>query len=348
MRLPSPAMREDVARYSRWIACGVGFVVAAALGWIHWSAGGRGFPAFMLLPLAVGFYFIGGRVGPAIGVALLVAFMFTQIPLAPLMESPGTGIGILALFAAVPAVLWLIKVKRTLLDLQKQVETGQAALAEQIAERKVLERELIATSEREQQRFGHELHDSLGQHLTGAAITAHLLAKKLKGRPEVENATKLVDLLDQGVELTRSLARGLYPVELEAAGLMAALDELARGTTTLTRQSCRFECPSPIAVEDRNAAMHLFRIAQEAVNNAVKHARAKSILVRFEQEKSEVRLTVEDDGRGLDPAEAAAKPQSMGHRIMRNRAAVIGGRLEIRSRPGGGTLVSCLLPPPSA
>lgn len=341
-------MRDFLDRHRRAIGSGLGFSIALALGAAAWAAGSRALLAFTLLPLAVGCYFLGGVIGPAIGVALLVGFMFTQIPLGALLESPGMGIGVLVLLAAAPVTLWLVRVKRTLLDLQRQVGEGTSALNEQIAQRRLLERELIATSEREQQRFGHELHDSLGQHLTGAAITAHLLAKKLKDKPEGLTATKLVDLLDQGVELTRSLARGLYPVELEAAGLMAALEDLARGTANVARQKCRFECPSPIAVADRAVAMHLFRIAQEALNNAVKHAQASEIVLRFEQEDGRLRLTVEDDGRGLPPEPAAAKPQSMGHRIMRNRAAVIGGQLEIRSRPGGGTLVSCLLPLPPA
>lgn len=341
-------MRAFLHRHARVLGSGAAFALALAVALTAWQMGSRTLAPFALLPLAVGCYLLGGMTGPAIGVGLLVAFMFTQIPLAPLLESPGMGIGILVLLAAAPVTLWLVQVKRTLLELQRQVAQSTRALEEQIAARRVLERELIATSEREQQRFGHELHDSLGQHLTGAAITAHMLAKKLKDKPEAPTASKLVDLLDQGVELTRSLARGLYPVELEAAGLMAALEDLARGTANLARQHCRFECPSPIAVQDRTAAMHLFRIAQEALNNAVKHAQARNIVLRFEQEEGRLRLSVEDDGRGWQPDEAAAKPQSMGHRIMRNRAAVIGGTLEIRSRPGGGTLVSCLLPNPSA
>lgn len=336
--------RESASRYAAAIGSGVAFVCAGALLWSHWARGAGGPPpSWTLLPLAVAVFLLGGRIAQGTAVVLLVAFIFTQVPLGMLLEAPGAGIGFLALAAAVPAVLWLVRVKRTLLALEKSAAESSAALAEQMAERKQLEQELIMTSEREQQRFGHELHDSLGQHLTGAAITAHLLAKKLKGKPEEPSAVKLVDLLDHGIELTRSLARGLYPVELESAGLMAALEELARGTTALTRQDCRFDCPSPIAVNDRTASMHLFRIAQEAVNNAVKHAHAKSIVIRFEQDADGLRLSVADDGRGLAPAEAG-KPHSMGHRIMRNRAAVIGGRLEIRSRETGGTLVSCVLP----
>lgn len=340
-------MPADLSRYARAIGAGLAFVVAAALAWWQWASGAAGFPGIILLPLALGAYLVGGRIAVGISVGLLIVFIINQLPLGLLLEVPGAGFGFLALASVVPITLWLVRVKRTLLDLEKRMAESTAALAEQLAERRQLEQELIATSEREQQRFGHELHDSLGQHLTGAAITAHLLAKKLKGKPEAESAERVVDLLDQGVELTRSLARGLYPVELEAAGLMAALEDLTRGTTTLTRKQCTFECPSPIAMTDRNAAMHLFRIAQEALNNAVKHARAASIVVRFEQEGAELRLSVADDGIGL-PLDAGTKPQSMGQRIMRNRAAVIGGRLEIRSRDSGGTLVSCVLPLPPA
>ncbi len=329
------------------IVWGIACVAASVLAWTQINrAGLAGLPYLPLLPLALAAWFMSGRIGNVIAFASLALVIAMALPFRQLVESPSAAIGLLALIATIPVIIWLTRVQKTLVGLERRVAESKAALDEQMTQRRLLERELIAISEREQQRFGHELHDSLGQHLTGAAITAHTLAKKLKERPEALLAERLVKILEDGIELTRGLARGLYPVEIEAAGLMAALDELARTTQSRTGVACRFECPSPVPVADTTAAMHLFRIAQESVNNALKHARARTINLSLLQREDSIAVTIADDGRGF-AAESASGPHGMGLRIMRHRAQILGAHFDVRPRDGGGTLVSCVLPPTS-
>jgi len=136
------------------------------------------------------------------------------------------------------------------------------------------------------------------------------------------------------------LARGLSPVDVESNGLMSALQELASNTEKLFHVACRFECPQPVLVDDHAAATHLYRIAQEAINNAIKHGKARAIAVRLTAQSNQASLTVTDDGRGF-----VVKPEQtsgMGLRIMKYRAGMIGATLEIRRANGRGMLVACM------
>ncbi len=326
------------------LAAGALAIAAVIIGTLE-MRGARAFPSFGLLLFACAAGLYGGRYGVGVGAVCALAVIWRELPFRPILEEmPGGGLW-LALVAGlgVSIVWWLSRVKTTLLALESRVAESQGALVEQMAQRRRLEQELIEISEREQRHFGHELHDSLGQHLTGAAITAHMLAGKLGDRPEARDAERLVKLLDDGVELTRSLARGLYPVELESAGLMAALDEFARGTKTRTQTPCVFYCPSPVPVRDAAAAMHLYRIAQEATNNAIRHGHARLVSITLEMREDRVDLHIDDDGRGLPPADQRGSG-GMGLRIMANRAQIIGATLTTARRAEGGTRVACSWP----
>jgi signal transduction histidine kinase len=146
-------------------------------------------------------------------------------------------------------------------------------------------------------------------------------------------------LIDEAIEQARTMARGLYPVKLESDGFMAALEDLAMRSQQLFKVPCSFECVQTIRVNDNNAAVHLFRIAQEAVTNAAKHAHASRIQIRLVEEDARLTLSVEDDGCGMP--EQAGSPTGMGLRIMHYRARMIDGDLQIRSAPEGGTIVRC-------
>jgi len=234
---------------------------------------------------------------------------------------------------------------RALTDsLEVRVKERTTALTEQIAERQRLERELLEVSEREQRRIGHDLHDSLGQHLTGAALAGQVLQGKLAARAAAEaaDARKIVELVEEGIALSRTLAKGLHPIEFGAEGLMAALDELAAASTDLFRIFCRFDCESPVLVEDAAAARHLYRITQEAISNAVKHGKARNVTIRLEAGEDGTLLEVTDDGLGL-PIHAS-KRGGMGLRIMAHRADMIGATFRASRGESGGTVVSCFLP----
>jgi PAS domain S-box-containing protein len=210
-----------------------------------------------------------------------------------------------------------------------------------ITARKNLEREVLAVSERERQRLARELHDGLGQHLSGAAYLADSLREHLTQRrlPEVTAAERLTKLTEEAIQLTRDLAHGLFPVPAEPGGLMTALTDLAKRVRNLFHIHCRFLCREPVTIEDESMATHLYRIAQEAVHNAIRHGKATEIRISLRLRKRQVGLAILDNGVGI----AATRPRGsgMGLSIMRYRAGLVHGSLQVEPRLEGGTEVVC-------
>lgn len=217
---------------------------------------------------------------------------------------------------------------------------GMVGYSMDIDERKRLEQQIIKVSEDEQKRIGQELHDGLGQHLTGIAFLSKVLEQKLavQSLPEAMDASEIVKLVNQGISKTRTLARGLFPVELEANGLMSALEQLAANVNKLFGIACTFRCDNPVLVHDRIAAINLYRIAQEAVNNAAKHGKASNIQIVLVATGDKISLSVTDDGIGFDP-KLCEKNEGMGCHIMRYRAGMLGASLHIQKAVGSGTEV---------
>jgi PAS domain S-box-containing protein len=213
-----------------------------------------------------------------------------------------------------------------------------------ITENKRLEKATLEISGREQRRIGQDLHDGLGQHLTGIAFLAKVLEQKLADQklPEAEPARKIVGLVNDAIFKTRELARGLLPVLGERDGLMSALGQWAGEVADLFHIQCHFRCPDPVLLEDSSEASHLFYIAQEAVNNAVKHAKASTVTIRLSAEEGHGILSIEDDGVGISPA--AASHSGIGLHIMGYRAKMVGGSIEISRSARGGTVVTCSFP----
>jgi PAS domain S-box-containing protein len=213
-----------------------------------------------------------------------------------------------------------------------------------ITERKLLERAILDISGREQRRIGQDLHDGLGQHLTGIAFMSKVQEQKLaeKSQPEAADAAKIVRLVNEAIHKTRELARGLLPVQSDAQGLMSALQQFSSEVEDLFQISCRFECEEPALVPDDAVANHLYRIAQEAVHNGIKHGRARSIAIGLRTADDGGVLTIKDDGAGF--ADPAANHTGMGLHIMRYRAGMIGGALEIERCGDSGTLITCVFP----
>jgi signal transduction histidine kinase len=217
-------------------------------------------------------------------------------------------------------------------------------LAKETAERERLEQEMLDISEREQRRIGRDLHDSLCQHLTGTAVAGHVLAETLSsaGRSEAASARKIVGLVEEAVGLARGIAKGLLPVEMGAEGLMQALEEFASTTSEIFGIQCRFLCHAPVLIQTPAAATHLYRIAQEAVGNAIKHSHAHEISILLDESDSGIRLVISDDGDGFpDPLPDNG---GMGLRIMADRAKMIGGRFIVERNPDHGMELSCLIP----
>jgi PAS domain S-box-containing protein len=210
-------------------------------------------------------------------------------------------------------------------------------------EREMLGREVLAIAEREQRQIGQELHDSVGQELTGLALMAQSLAERLpEAAAEKHIARRLVTQLDSAHRQIRELSRGLIPVHVESRGLAAALDELAARISAASGILVTAECPEWVELPDHATATQLFRIAQEAVSNALRHGRPRRIRLTLLSEGNALRLRVQDDGAGIRGGPGLS--DGLGIRIMQFRAGVIGGDLQINPSQGGGTLVSCTIP----
>jgi two-component system sensor kinase FixL len=215
-------------------------------------------------------------------------------------------------------------------------------VARDMTEHKALQKEIIDVAMLEQRRIGQELHDGTQQELTGLGLLAASLAESLS-RNNAATASQVAARVARGIELcnqrVRSLARGMVPVPIDREGLMTALAELARQTTEIHGIPCGFECPSPVELDNDNEATHLYRIAQEAVSNATRHAKASAIWVRLEQVDGRLILEVQDTGIGLQAAAKSGK--GVGLRLMEHRCSMIGGNFAIDPRPDGGTCIVC-------
>ncbi len=216
-----------------------------------------------------------------------------------------------------------------------------------VTEQKRLQREILEISNREQERLGHDLHDGIAQQLMGIALLCKVLQKQLEREeiPEAEQASQIEKLVEDALSQTRSLARGLSPVEIDAGGLEAALEDLARRIERIHGVRCVFRSERRVLTGSRAEALHLYRITQEAVSNALRHASPTRIVIDLSSANGRRRLTVMDDGIGIAPnPEASRKKGSvggMGLHIMRYRARMIDAIFDVRPAPEKGTLVTC-------
>ncbi|MBN1818006.1 MAG: PAS domain S-box protein, partial [Sedimentisphaerales bacterium] len=213
-----------------------------------------------------------------------------------------------------------------------------------ITERRILEKEILEITERERKLIGQEMHDSMGQMLTGVAVKSKGLALKLKGKslPESKGALAISRLAGQAIAQMRDLARMLYPVDIEAGGLVSALQTLASNAEKILDVRCRFQCEHPVSVNNMVEAKQLYRIAQEAVTNAAKHGKAKNIMIELSSTEEVCILSVKNDG--LDFRKSSRPNNGLGLKIMEYRANLIGGILDIRKGKKKGTVVTCTVP----
>jgi PAS domain S-box-containing protein len=214
-----------------------------------------------------------------------------------------------------------------------------------VSDRKRLEKELLEAGTREMQRIGHDLHDGVGQTLTGVTFLTDLLHQRLsaQSRPEAADAGRIADLIRQAAIQTRALSHGLSPVPLTEDGLMTALEQLAGDMTATGAAKCSFRFNAPTLVNNIGAATHLYYIAHEAVYNAVKHGKASRVIISLMNHRGRVTLVVRNDGQSfVDPSPDRI---GLGLRTMAHRAKMIGGKLTVRGARHGGTLVYCSFTP---
>ncbi len=226
------------------------------------------------------------------------------------------------------------------------------------------EKHVLEIAAEEQRRIGQELHDGTGQELTGLSLFAGALRGALQSAPIREIEGRLVRLFDEvdfhrieqtSERLSRGLAEanrhvhalshGIMPVQIDAEGLRSALEELAATTDAQDNISCRFDCSGPVVVPSNTTALHLYRIAQEALNNALRHGHASQIEISLTQKNGQVTLQVSDNGSGFNPElnRQGSPTGGIGLRIMNYRAGIIGGVLRIERQEQGGMLVKCVV-----
>jgi len=325
-------LRPDFA-----VQAGVGTLFLAVAAADFWTGYELWFSIFYLAFIAWATWFLGRAAGVLLAVASVAFSLIGDLASGARYSSafvPWWNV-LISLCFYLAMVMILMRLKATKQGLERLVNERTAALRQEMVERERLERALLEVSEREQRSIGHELHDSLCQHLTGTAMAAQVLTVHLEnaGHPRTEAATQLVAMIEQGIDLSRSLARGLAPLELDAEGLVEAVRELAATTRASGTVCCNVEVNGPLRVSCSEAATQLFRIAQEAVRNSLKHARPAHILISLGQDPGGVSLEVTDDGEGL-PMDFADQ-EGMGMRIMRYRAALVGALFEAHVLPKG-------------
>src|SRR5947208_3553560 len=290
-----PAFR--VSRKALVVAC---LFLVAIVGYIDYLTGyERSLLLFYLLPISLAAWF--GSLLTALGIAVIsiaVSLLSDVAAGIPALGFWNAGMAFVsyALFAGL-----LSKLRTLVGELDRRVQERTLALQREVAERQRLDREIAQVADRERRRLGQDLHDRLGQHLTGTALAAQVLKDKLATRsaPEVTEAEKLVRYVEEGIDLTRNLARGFFSPELEADGLSVALEGLAENISERFTINCIFHGEEPIPVRDSAVATQLYRIAQEAATNAAKHAAAENIDIRVTADGSELTLAIIDDGVGF-------------------------------------------------
>jgi signal transduction histidine kinase len=321
-----------------------GFALLAAVGYADYATGYQiTLLVFYLLPILFVLKRVGSGFAFAMAVISVVVWMFADFAAGQRYSDYLTPIWNMSIRLSVYLLVIILFSSQD--QLKKQVDRQTEKLRREIRERSRLEKELLEIAEAEQRRIGHDLHDSLGQHLTATALAGKVLAKKLANKSAVEPAMagNVVAMVEEAIELTRNFARTLHPIELGADGLEDALQNLAANLSKAFNVSCRFQHSGAVVLNDPKTAIHLYRIAQESAGNAIRHGQARNIVISLDATSRNIMLSVTDDGTGLS-LDARTK-NGMGLRIMDYRAGMIGATFDIQNLPAGGARAVCVLNP---
>lgn len=218
------------------------------------------------------------------------------------------------------------------------------SIGRDVREQRKLQSEILNISEQERQRIGRDMHDSLGQMLSGIGLLAQNLANRLRDNelPEAKKAEEIARLIKEADQQARSLSRGLMPVSVESNGLAVALKELTEKISEIYNVDIRYSCDNSVSIEDNHKAVHLYRIAQEALSNSVRHAQATFIKIDLDKIGGHITLRIMDNGTGFSKSES--RNDGLGLQTMRFRANMLGGQLEISSEEKEGTIITCRIP----
>lgn len=343
----APTWLMDPPRLPRGFLVAIVVALVLVIGWLDYVASiWFSLQIFYLLPIILSVAWLGWKEGCAT-VVLCVAVRMTGDYADDILSHINWVAVLWNRFIDLSVSCLLVGVVHTLISLQREleqrVEQRTAALEQAIHARNRLQSELLDVSARERNSLGHELHDDICQHLVGTALAAKVLAQRLRDQDGVgaREAQAIVNWIEEGANKTRQLARGLLLAAIDPAKLGEKLSELAAEGST-TDVPCRFRQEGDVLVADAGVAAQLFRIAQEAMRNALRHAAPRHVQISLSGDTQAICLMVEDDGRGLPPPEE--RGTGIGLRIMSHRAAFIGGRLSIVPTSGQGTRIICHLP----
>ena len=251
----------------------------------------------------------------------------------------------LVFFGIVIAALYLLNKIRK--GLETTVDQRNQALLQEMHERGRLERQVIELSEREHRRFGQELHELVTQELSSIAIDTHLLTRNLleSGSPEADRAREIALKVDRALTKARNIARGYFTLGFDAAGFAEALREITTRTQKSSNIACEVRCADDLSIGNEDSTIQLFRIAQEALQNAARHSKATLITISFERRDDQFSLVIEDNGIGL--ANTPRREKGLGLSIMAYRAGLIGAKFLTDSPLNGsgtGTRILCIVP----
>jgi len=328
-------------------ACGLGiFVLILVIGYVDYLLGPHvSLRIFYVIPVAFAVAWLGwwpSVVGSALCVAVwLASDYYSGSDFLRYRSLWWNASLVFAMYLLIAAILRaLIDLQR---DLEERVRQRTVALESETVARIRLQREILKITERERSTIGHDLHDGLCQHLAGTALATQVLVERLAALNAelAEQAKGIVNLVEEGIAQTRTLANGLLLVSIEPDRLIAELEKLASTVTTVHGVPCQMTVRGTPAAPDQVAASNLFRIAQEAVRNALRHARPTRLEITLTGEGPGLTLAVSDNGPGLP---RKRRSPGMGLRIMAHRAEIIHGELALESAAGGGTRVRCSIP----
>lgn len=344
------ALRPMRGERERLRALAVIAAVLSVIGWLDYLTGSRAsFVIFYLMPVSLAVIWFGRTAGVAAAAAsVVIRFAADTYADSDTLQQTWlwwNSLGSLLVYLLVTGVLGaLIRLQR---ELEARVRDRTDALEREQRSRQAIQAQLLELSASERSAMGLELHDQLAQHLVGTAMAAQVLAQRLSTRDEAaaREARKIADLVEQGIAETRQLARGLMLSHVAPERLGSEIEEMC---ANLRQQFPRVDCaceiePHAPLPRDAATAAQVLRITQEALRNALRHSGGDWVRVRLAGHGGRLRIEVEDNGRGLPPVEALQPGMGLG--IMRHRAEHIGAELTFSSRPGGGTIVTCGLPP---
>lgn len=325
--------------WPRPVALAVAVGLSVLIGWADYASGWElSLFIFYAVPIVVAVWHLGSTAGLLVAVFSGMVWWVANEGSHPYATQLGYNWAMLSrMFYFIVLVFAVTYVRNK--------QGADAAYIQMLEQRRQLEKDIVRVSEYEQQRIGQDLHDGLCQHLAAIGCAARVLAEDLQAHntPAARDAVLIEESIQQAVIEARNLARGIFPVHVDRSGLAAALVDLGRTKSRLTGTSIVVRDCVDVPIDSPDVSMHLYRIAQEAVANAVKHSGATEVTIGTEIVDNELFLTVEDNGCGI-AQNIDEEGEGMGLRTMRYRAQALGALLEFTSNPGGGTRVCCRLP----